>query len=111
MATPTYTEGQSVTLHFRRMDDARTYLLLERSGRSSGLCYHVSAAVAATLPELLRLQLRISRVCPALVYVELPQEALHHSHLSLTPDALASVDQSTRAAATATDAQQLTFDF
>ena len=108
---PTYTAGQSVLLHFLRMTDSCTYLLLQKDGSSSGLCYHVPAATAATLPEHLHLQLQLSQVHPACIYVQLPEDALHHSHLTLTPEQLAAVDHSAPAPATENTALQLTFDF
>ncbi len=42
MATPTYTAGQRVELHFTRMDNGTTWLLLQKDGTSSGQCYHVT---------------------------------------------------------------------
>ena len=92
MPKHTYTAGQSVLLHFTRMDDGSTYLLLQRDGRSSGLCYHVPAHIAATLPEHPHPPLQHSQVPPACIYVQLPESALHHSHLTLTPEQLAACD-------------------
>ena len=106
-----YTAGQSVMLHFQRMDNGSTYILLQKDGRSSGLCYHVPAHIAATLPEHLHLQLQLSQVHPACIYVQLPESALHHSHLTLTPEQLAAVDHSAPAAAIEEPAMQLLFDF
>lgn len=108
---PKFTVGQSVLLHFQRMTDGCTYILLQRDGRSSGLCYHVPAHIAATLPEHLHLQLQLSQVHPACIYIALPEHALHHSHLTLTPAQLAAVDHSAPAPAIEEPAMQLLFDF
>ena len=104
-----YTTGQSVLLHFTRMTDGSTYLLLQRDGSSSGLCYHVPAHIAATLPEHLHLQLQLSQVHPACIYVQLPESALHHSHLTLTPEQLAACDH-TAPTPSPKQPQQLTFN-
>lgn len=105
-----YTTGQSVLLHFTRMTDGSTYLLLQRDGRSSGKCYHVNPEQAERLPQHITLQTEIFSVHPAVCYVRLPEGAIHHRHLAFTPEELAACDRTTPTPPSPKQPQQLTFN-
>ena len=115
MATPTYTAGQRVELHFIRMDNGTTWLLLQRDGTSSGQCYHVTPAHAERLPRQLTLHTEVFSSHPHACYVSLPKEGTtHHRHLTFTHQELASCDFAAASHNTENaepSAQQLTFDF
>lgn len=108
---PKFTVGQIVTLHFTRMDDGSTYLLLQRDGRSSGKCYHVHPEQAERMPQHITLQADIFSVHPAVCYVRLPEGAIHHRHLAFTHEELAACDRTTPTPAIENKELQLLFDF
>lgn len=88
-----YIRGQVVELHFLRMEDSSTWLLLQKDGRSSGRCYHVTPAQAELLPRRLTLLLEVFAAPPHICYVSLPREGLlHHTHLAFTHRELARCD-------------------
>jgi len=88
-----YIRGQVVELHFLRMEDSSTWLLLQKDGRSSGKCYHVTPAQAELLPRRLTLRLEVFAANQHTCYVWLPREGLlHHTHLAFTHQELARCD-------------------
>lgn len=107
---PKFTVGQIVTLHFTRIADSCTYLLLQRDGRSSGKCYHPHPEQAARLPQHITLQAAICYVHPAVCHVRLPEGAIHHRHLAFTPAELAACDRTTPTPAIENKELQLLFD-